>query len=83
MAAITRLLVAGANVNARDKDVETALHLAAFGGHAAIISRLLVAGADIHATTNGGLTALDLAANQGHRAIVSRLRKAEQKPKGF
>ena len=82
-AVVMRLLEAGADVNATEKDGVTALHWAAKDGHTAIVMRLLAAGANVHARDEDGLTALDWAAKQGHAAIVMRLRKAEQKPKGF
>jgi len=40
------LLDAGANINARRGDGATALHLAAFGGNAALVDKLLARGAD-------------------------------------
>src|SRR5436190_1614266 len=60
---IKQLLDAGADVNARSNDDDTALMLAADKGkgHAEIVKLLLDAGADVNAKNNWGDTALTLA----------------------
>ena len=60
--AISALLQAGADVNAKNKDGDTALMLAAIRGPM-IVSVLLKAGADVNAKNNDGETALTLAAD--------------------
>ncbi len=76
--ALVRLLVEhGADVGARRKDGMTALHGAAWRGHAAVVQALLDAGADPAATANtgphAGQTAADTALSQGHLVLAARL----------
>ena len=69
---VRRLLVNGANPNAKNKDGGTPLHDAArLGANADTISALLEAGADIDARDNFGNTPLHAAAIIG-RAIAAR-----------
>ena len=58
IAAIERLLINGAKVNARDDSGYTALHYAADFGHTEAITTLLKAGADPNARNEWGATAL-------------------------
>eukprot|EP00965_Chrysotila_dentata_P220669 6191927-Pleurochrysis_carterae.AAC.2 len=51
----------------------TALHLAAWAGHAKIISMLLTGGANVHATAMDGITALAFAAQNGHVEAAKQL----------
>ncbi|KAI9641962.1 hypothetical protein NHQ30_009831 [Ciborinia camelliae] len=77
IAIVTRLLKAGADVNARSGYDGTALQEAAKEGHEAIVASLLEAGADINAPANyWAKTALQEAARKGHEAIVALLLKA-------
>lgn len=75
---LVRLLIErGADVTARRKDGMTALHGAAWRGHAAVARALLDAGADpAAAATSGphaGQTAADTALSQGHLVLAARL----------
>jgi ankyrin repeat protein len=63
-------------VNARDRDGNTALMFAAFGGHAAIVHLLLERGADVDAEARDGWTAVGAARSRFHHNIVDMLQKA-------
>jgi ankyrin repeat protein len=60
------LLKQGANISTANTQNETALHLAAWNGHAAVVELLLAAGADSGRPGPGGETPLLLAADGGH-----------------
>ncbi len=71
---IVRLLVmAGAEVNARNADGNNALWLACVGSHLDIIDMLVAAGIDIDNRNDNGATPLMYAASSGKAAIVERL----------
>jgi ankyrin repeat protein len=70
---VDRLLASGADTDSRDENGETALHLAAHVGHAAVCTTLLDAGAPIEAASETGYTPLHMAAERGHAAIVRSL----------
>ena len=57
-AIVERLLAAGADVDARNNDGDTALMKAIVNSHTAIVRMLLAAGADVDARNNSGGTAL-------------------------
>jgi ankyrin repeat protein len=54
---VTRLLDRGADINAKDKDGDTAIIGAAFWGHLDVVTLLLEKGADINAKNKDGETA--------------------------
>ncbi len=58
----------------------TALHYAAFAGHAAITEILLAAGADVDARSTNGSTVVMMAAREGHEAIARQLLAAGANP---
>jgi ankyrin repeat protein len=68
---------AQAPVDAADKAGWTALHKAAYGGHAAVVQLLLDAGAAVHLSAANGHTALHSAARKGHTAVVKLLLAAK------
>ncbi|MHC4228208.1 MAG: ankyrin repeat domain-containing protein, partial [Planctomycetota bacterium] len=63
----------GANVNATDTTGETALHIAALGGHKDVVLALLDAKASANAENPMGRTPLHYAAREGHSAAVEAL----------
>ena len=67
------LLDHGADARAARHDGDTALLLAAHGGHEAVAQLLLQHGADVAAASNDGTTALMLAAHGGHEAVAQLL----------
>ncbi len=70
------LLQAGANINERSDEGETALHKAAAGQAGAGIVELLVrSGIDLEAKSMSGKTALQLAEGSGHRDVVVAIKK--------
>jgi ankyrin repeat protein len=62
---VKALIDKGADVNAKDKDGQTALMLAAGGGYTEIVKALIEKGADVNAKNNTGDTALSLAKKGG------------------
>ena len=75
--AINQLVEARADLNVRDASGETALMLAAIGGHPATVQALLEAGADYAAADiEDGYTALMWAAREGHLDSVLKLLQA-------
>jgi hypothetical protein len=70
------LLAAGADVHAKTKTGESALHRASYNGRAAVVEALIAAGADVDAKDNGGQTPGDLAARRGHPIVVALLHDA-------
>jgi uncharacterized protein len=74
---VRALLMGGADVNARDKDGDTALMFAAYRGHTEIVSLLLDYGANVYARARNGWTA-KRAAESGHTPhIVEMIKNAE------
>ena len=61
------------DVNIKDENGNTALHLASFCGHRQIVKMLLDAGADVNYSEVDGYTALHYASYSGHRQIVKML----------
>jgi ankyrin repeat protein len=51
----------------------TALHVAAYRGHAAVVRTLILAGADLETTSQCGDSPMSCAAHQGHTAVVEAL----------
>ncbi|PKS11382.1 hypothetical protein jhhlp_003145 [Lomentospora prolificans] len=77
VAVLQRLLEAGAQVDAKDNDGSTPLHLASRNGYDTIVQQLLKAGAQVDAKRKfGGSTPLHLASRHGHDTIVQQLLKA-------
>ena len=75
---VVRFLLAspGEDKEATDLDGDTALHLAAFGGHGRTVSVLLTAGVSKEARDKSGSTPLHRAASEGKGVVVDVLLKA-------
>ena len=71
-----------AEINARANQGQTALYLAAFGGHRYCCAALLAAGADPAATTHDGFTALDAARyyHPGNQELIELLECRDGSP---
>ncbi len=67
------LLANGANVNAVDKNNNTAVSTASYYGHEQIVKLLLAHGANVNIANKYGLTALIAASDKGHEQIVKLL----------
>jgi Raf kinase inhibitor-like YbhB/YbcL family protein len=72
-----RKLLAGADVNAKDKDGVTLLMRAASAGRADMVSLLLSKGADVNARTSGGVSALMMACVGGYEDAAGSLIAAQ------
>jgi len=70
IARMEALLTKGAEVNARNAQGWTPLHVAAAGGDPAVVALLLQYGADVHAQSHIGTTPLDNATTRGGRKAV-------------
>ena len=71
-----RLLAAGANVGAANRNGQSALHFAAYRGDEAIAQLLLAGGAAPSLKDTGGRTPLDWALHRGQAGMVEQLRQA-------
>ncbi len=72
---VHELIAQGVDVNSRNQDELTALHIAAINGHLDIVEILLGAGIDINAVDKNGYTALHVALLNKHDAMVELLLK--------
>jgi len=73
LAAVQASLAKGADIEARDHDGDTALHLAAIQAGPAVIAALIAAGADPNALSTDGQTPLFHAAEHGNLPAVQAL----------
>ena len=60
----------GRDVNSKDNNSQTPLHLACARGHPDVVELLLAKSADVNAKDSKEQTALSLAKEQGHEEIV-------------
>jgi hypothetical protein len=74
---IAERLVARCDVNARNRQGQTAAMMAALVGHADIVRLLAKHGADLRLTDNGGASADSLARQQGNAAMTAVLAELE------
>ena len=74
--ALARLLIEGADIDARDRNGQTALMLAAIAGHGEVVAWLSARGAALDATAKYGLSALMFAVVRGHNDVVRNLAAA-------
>ncbi|WP_265035252.1 MULTISPECIES: ankyrin repeat domain-containing protein [unclassified Wolbachia] len=70
-------LMKGASINEVDKNGETPLHLASWGGHFDILQDLINNGANIGAKDSSGKTSLDIARDKGHNNLVQYLQQTQ------
>ena len=77
---LTRVLAAGADVNARDNRGRTVLMHAVDKGYVLLVEPLLAAQADPNVRAPDGATALFIAAVHGHSEIITMLMKAGADP---
>lgn len=80
VAEVRRLLAAGVNVNAQDRNGWSALHQAAQEGHVEVVQLLLDKGADVGAKTSENYTPLHWAAIMRHQEVVRLLLAAGADP---
>ncbi len=73
LAAVKKLIAAGANVNARNANGERPLHSASRKGHEVIAAKLIAAGAHVNAADVNGETPLHMASRKGYEGIVAKL----------
>ena len=70
------LLAKDVDVDAKNKNGNTALIISAGKGNANVVKQLLAKRADVNEKTNGGVTALWIATHEGHNDIVKILKAA-------
>jgi ankyrin repeat protein len=71
---------AGANLEATNKNRETALHAALDNGDVPALQALLTAGADVHRLDKSGNTSVYIAASKGYSACLQSLFSAKADP---
>lgn len=80
---IDTLLDIGADINIKDNDNNTALHLAVYSSDTNIIKKLLIRGADKHLSNNNSLTPYQLSININKIEISEILKTKNCKEKYF
>jgi uncharacterized protein len=74
-----KLIAAGAQVNAKNRNGWTALMGAASNGHLSVVALLVAGQADVNARHSYGWTALKLASQKGHKQVRDLLLKSGAK----
>ena len=69
------MLAAKADINSRNKNGATPLHLAVMWGHEDVTKALIKHGADLNAKNNKGRTALDVAVRNDKQSLAEMLAK--------
>lgn len=80
IAEVRRLIARGIDIDSKDYDLRTALHLAASEGHEEMTRFLLDRGANREALDRWGNTPLDGAKRAGHDAVAEMLKTYEGAP---
>lgn len=76
MSAVDSLLKTGVeNIDQRNKENATALHIAAENNHFAVVEQLLQAGADIFAVNGAGLSPYEIAHERKYRRLANSLHR--------
>ena len=73
---LEELISAGANVNGKDRNKQTALHLASWCGHSSVVTSLIEAGANLKEQDRLRRTPLMCAAGSGHVQVMVELIRA-------
>jgi ankyrin repeat protein len=76
------LVGAGVDANAKGSDGRSALHIAAFAGHAGVCEVLVGLGADVASVNSAGEAAADIAATGRNSAVSARLRTSVRWERG-
>lgn len=74
------LISKGANVNVKDNNDDTPLHLAV--GYLDVVKYLISKGANINAKCKAGKTTLDIARDRGHNNVINYLEKELNQERG-
>lgn len=80
---LERLLQAGADVNSRNKEAQSALMLFAEHGKSKVVQRLLQQGADLYARDRRGRDAADYAERAGYSSLATWLRQQARESQKF
>jgi len=76
VSALRTQITQGADVDALDRYGQSALMLAALGGHLEAVTALIAAGANLDVTAKFGLSAITLAIVNGHQSVARTLASA-------
>ena len=80
---VVAMLEVGTDVNGKNEDGDTAMHLASRGGHSNIVSLLIEYGADFKATNKAKQSPIDVAFASRNAGVFEILKQARDKPPLF